>query len=363
MVPGERPATLYDGQVARAHPVLVSLANGMVHLRADTGDAVDVVPLRDLKAALDPKQVAFYRKSRDGWRLIFADPLPDAWASQLPARETWRTSLDRIGLGPALAIGGAAIAVLVIVWATFIDLVLAVVPPSAFADLGDQMVAQLERGDKRCTGAAGQLALDTLAARLYALDRFVEPVKEITVIDSPVENALAAPGGHVVLFSGLIDKAGSPEALAGVLAHELAHVEHRHATRGAVRGLGLGLIAQAFGGDIGAITQGFLQLAYGRDAERQADRDALAALQRIDASPLPLAAFFGRIAKTDGTLNERLRTLLTYLSTHPDPGDRQAEIRAAADPKRLYTPALTAAQWQAVQAMCQTTRQAARDEE
>ena len=347
---GARPATLYDGRVARAQPVWVHIANGAVEL--DTGDTVEVVPLAELTVAPDPKQIAYRHRDRDGWRLIFPEPLPDAWASQMPAHETWRTHLDRIGLGPALAMGGAGIAVLVLIWATFIDLVLAVVPPSAFADLGDAMVAQLEQGSSRCAGATGQRALDALAGRMFELDRFAEPVSSITVLDSPVENALAAPGGHVVIFRGLIEKAESPDALAGVLAHELAHVEQRHATRGVVRGLGLGLIAQAFGGDIGAITQGFLQLAYGRNAERAADREALAALARIDASPAPLAAFFGRLSKPEDKLDSRLRALLTYVSTHPDPGDRQADIRAAVDTTRRYVPALSATQWQAVRVMC-----------
>lgn len=354
MEPGARPATLYDGQVARARPVRVRLANGMVHLHTDTGDA-EPIPIEDLKALPDRRQAAFQHTQRDGWRLIFDEPLPDAWASQMPAHETWRTHLDRIGLGPALAMGGGGVALLVLLWATFIDLVLAVVPPSAFTELGDQMVAQLEQGKGRCTAAAGQRALDALAGRMFALDRFVEPVSRITVIASPVENALAAPGGHVVIFKGLIDQAESPDALAGVLAHELAHVEQRHATRGAVRGLGLGLIAQVFGGDIGAITQGFLQLAYGREAERAADKAALAALDRINASPAGLAGFFGRLSKPEGKLDARLRALLTYVSTHPDPGDRQAEIRAAVDPARSYSPALSAAEWRTVKAMCTRT--------
>ncbi len=213
MEPGARPATLYDGQVARARPVHLRLANGMVHIHTDTGEA-EPIPIEDLKALPDRRQAAFQHTQRDGWRLIFDEPLPDAWASQMPAHETWRTHLDRIGLGPALAMGAAAVALLVLFWDRFIDLMktmvamvallvlfcveyihlvlavggaavkvlvqlwdrfidlmktmvamvalLAVVWPPTFAELGDQMVAQLEQGDKRYTEATGQRALDAL---------------------------------------------------------------------------------------------------------------------------------------------------------------------------------------------------------
>ena len=53
----------------------------------------------------------------------------------------------------------------------------------------------------------------------------------VSVVDSPVVNAFAAPGGYIVIYKGLLKYTKSPEELAGVLAHEIEHVIHRHVTR------------------------------------------------------------------------------------------------------------------------------------
>ncbi len=62
---------------------------------------------------------------------------------------------------------------------------------------------------------------------------------EILVLDSPVVNALAFPGGLIVVYSGLIERLESPEEMAAVLAHELGHVVHRDAMKNLIRQIGL----------------------------------------------------------------------------------------------------------------------------
>ena len=94
-------------------------------------------------------------------------------------------------------------------------------------------------------------------------------------------NAFAAPGGHVVVLSGLIDEAKSGDEVAGVLAHEIAHVIHRHPMESLVRAMGLAVLAEALSGDgLGGTAAMLLAVtAYSREAEAEADATAVALLE------------------------------------------------------------------------------------
>ena len=91
--------------------------------------------------------------------------------------------------------------------------------------------------EKRRTGDAAAQALDELGDRLAA---HVESPYTFRwyLVDDPQVNALAAPGGHVVVFTGLVRATESAEELAGVLAHEMEHVLLRHSLRAIVARLG-----------------------------------------------------------------------------------------------------------------------------
>ena len=80
--------------------------------------------------------------------------------------------------------------------------------------------------------------LDAIVARLAAATPTPRTIRAF-VVDRKQVNAFAAPGGHVVLFRGLIEQAGNPEEVAGVLAHEIQHVAQRHATRALEASTGL----------------------------------------------------------------------------------------------------------------------------
>lgn len=293
-------------------------------------------------------------RSLEGWRLGLAAPTPPAWEPVLPRRASHVDARDRIGIGPALGVLAAAAALLWAAHSWFVDWAVPLVP-DAFADaVGREVVASFAQEGGHCAGAAGQQALEQLAARLFPPGTLEEPVT-LHVLDVDAVNAFAAPGGHVALFRGLIDSAGSPDVVAGVLAHELGHVKERHALRGLVRAVGVGLLVQSVGGNAGTYADLFLTLSRSREYERQADADAVAALARINVSPAPLAAFFDTLDRkgTPATPAGRaLDDLFTYVSTHPDAGERRAAILAAAQPGRRHAPALSAGEWAAVTAMC-----------
>jgi predicted Zn-dependent protease len=147
----------------------------------------------------------------------------------------------------------------------------------------------------------------------------------------------------------LIEKAHNPDELAGVLAHEMGHLELRHPTRGMIQQMGLSaVISLMFGGNAaGDIAYLATTLSYTRDMEREADTRAIALLQHAKIHTNGLASFF-RALKDD---KEGDSPWPDWLSTHPGLQER-AETAEKAAQTNDGTPALTDAEWRAVQTMC-----------
>lgn len=148
---------------------------------------------------------------------------------------------------------------------------------------------------------------------------------EFYVADDKVVNAYAMPGGFVVMHSGLLQLAESAEEMAGVLAHEVSHVEKRHSLKAMAKSLGmmatLGLVFGDLGGLV-SIGSDLAGLKFSRDHEYEADREGLKALVGAGLRPDGMAAFFRKMAA-----QEKLN--LGFLSTHPASEDRFAAIDAA----------------------------------
>lgn len=143
-------------------------------------------------------------------------------------------------------------------------------------------------------------------------------------------NALALPGGQVIVTDELVALAKTPDDIAGVLAHEIGHVQHRHGLRRLGRLAGLSAIAVLITGDIsgmshdiGLLGAGLLDLSYSRDFEREADAYAVALMRKTHRDPALLAMMLERLSEnTDKTTPSH-----SWLSSHPSTEERIRLIR------------------------------------
>ena len=234
----------------------------------------------------------------------------------------------------------------------------AVVPPRWEDQLGEQAFELITRTGRMCTDARLHAALDAISARLLVAAPQTPYRFSVSVVDFPGVNAIALPGGRIVVLRGLLELTESPEMLAGVLAHEFQHVIRRHATRRMVR-------QAALSGLISVVTQDarwvagalngarvFAALQYGRAAEAEADREGLRMLQDAGIDPQGMIALFKKIVVDDDDDPDR-SGLWRFLASHPSSGSRIAALTmlaggrvAAARPIALSQP------WQEIRAMC-----------
>ena len=150
------------------------------------------------------------------------------------------------------------------------------VPVAWEESVGRSAIAYLAPPERRCGDLAVGRAMDETVRRLVAPGPRPPYTFRVHVVNRPLVNALAVPGGHVVVFRGLLQRTSTPEEMAGVMAHELQHVLRRHATRAVIQGVSTGLLLMALTGDVtGPLAYGLQtartlgDLRYSRRAEEE----------------------------------------------------------------------------------------------
>jgi Zn-dependent protease with chaperone function len=341
----------FDGRTAGRTPVRLEFGGASLRIAAAATGATLAQWPYDRLALLSEAGAAergLIGLAGDGEaRLTVADPATyarlAAFARDRHARAARRHRRQAAGIALATLAGAA---LLWLAWGPLADLAVRAIPRSWEAPIGRGAVAELVPEDKRCTDPAGQAALDRLVARL-ARPLGGAVAFRAQVMRSRAVNAFALPGGEIVLLSGLIDKAQSMDEVAGVLAHEMAHVIERHSLRLMLRDSGLSLLAGLLVGN--ANVAGALStvgtLAFSREFEAAADARGIELLRDAGIRGGGLASFFARMEKERGPDP----VLLRYLTTHPPPAER---FERALAPAREGAAPMTEAEWRALRAVC-----------
>jgi hypothetical protein len=228
------------------------------------------------------------------------------------------------------------------------------VPSALERRIGDAAEGQMGAmfGGKTCSSAVGSLAFNKLMKKISTAAGFDAPVRA-TVLNTPVPNAFALPGGKVYLFNGLLARANDPDEIAGVLAHELGHVSHRDNTRNMIYSGGTSFLIGLLFGDVtgsGALifaSRSLFTASYSREAEQNADNFSIEVMHQLGRPTKPMGDLIFRVTGNQGD------NTLSILANHPLTEDRlkhlSDENRPASGP-----PLLSELEWTSLKAICKS---------
>ncbi len=367
------PARYYDGLVSRVHEAHLRYerleeAHSLVILDMATGDLLARWPADTLYlvSARSNEIRIGSQGQNDGARVVVAGtehigriratlPLLAQRQKQERGRQIRLAALSTMALAAVIAIYMFGVPMIA-------SRLVQLIPPGWEDGIGQTVASQIETS----LGGAAGLPLcdanpDSLANR--AIARFAESAMdatnspftpEIRVVRSDIPNAFAVPGGRVYFFSALLNAARTPDEFAGVLAHELGHVVHRHGMEQLVSTAGTGLLVGFILGDMTGISVAaglgatLIDARFSREAEREADRFAAAVAQRLDFQPWALANLIGRVAQ-----DSNFDRALALFNTHPLTDDRlNALTQLGQERPTGLEPPFTAEEWQAIHTMC-----------
>lgn len=185
---------------------------------------------------------------------------------------------------------------------------------------------------------AWQRYIQELGGKLAALSERPQLDWTFTVLDDPVVNAMALPGGYIYVNRGILAHFNSEAELASVLGHEIGHVTARHSVEQISRaqiaqlGVGIAAIASSDFRDLAGLANqsvALLFLKFGRDDENQSDALGLRYMTRAGYDPREMPKVFSTLDRV--STSHGLRATPQWLSTHPDPGNRIENIDALID--------------------------------
>lgn len=193
-------------------------------------------------------------------------------------------------------------------------------------------------GEASFNAMAPTMAFDT--ARSAALQRFGDALEiskdhvlKYHVVKDTQVNAFAMPGGHIVVYTGLLDELDTPQELAGLLAHEGTHVQERHSTRSMVRQFASSFFISLIAGDAGALGEiaankgdELRGLGYSRDLEQAADDIGMQRMHANGVDPHGMIDLLEELKGAHGYSTEPP----AFLSSHPLTDDRIANATARA---------------------------------
>ncbi|WP_374675479.1 M48 family metallopeptidase [Ideonella sp.] len=358
------PATLaseyFDGQTATARPVTLHIEPGSGDLLIEGEGVARRVPRHEQR---------WPERQRHGPRLMYLRPHGlishadgaawDAWARAHGVRDPLVVRWMQSWRGVAWAL----VVCVLLAWAGWQwgvpgagRVIVAAIPPAVDAAIGEQALQSFDREGLApsrlppARQAAIRRRFQEAVDRAYPADQ--RPAHVLHFRSSGRlkigPNALALPGGQMVLTDELAELlADAPDVVTGVLAHELGHVRHRHGMRMVVQASLLaaaaGLVVGDFSSVLATVPAVLGQAAYSRDAEREADLEAIAVLRANGLRPSRMELLFERLAQARGrraegkggaTGEDAADELPIAMASHPADAERRRTFREADGARR-----------------------------
>lgn len=293
-------------------------------------------------AFLDPAESRFVISSEEAsfWEEVRRLPIPELQKTLAGFRSEKRKAFLRKVMIPSATLVLLIVATPFLLRLVLVEVVVKAVPVSVDNELGrlglQRALQENGAGGREVTDGHVRGAVQQIVQRLLAEVPQRGFEFQVHVVSSALVNAFALPGGHIVVTTALLETAGSPEEVAGVLAHEMAHVTERHGVKRVVQDVSLWIVVSAVFGDVGTIgslifgqSATLASLGYSRDMERQADAEGVRLLQRAKVDLSGLRRFLERLQERSDSADSVLR----FLSTHPLTAERlqriDEQIRAA----------------------------------
>lgn len=351
----------YDGRTASRYPVIITLTRDGIQIRREEHTSLwwPFDQVRQTQGFTAGEHVRLERGGEFAEAIVVTDEgflaairhiAPHVRARfQAPPRRSMRLVIALIALAGVIVLGTT-----IYLWGipAVADAAASRVPVAWEERLGQDMVDAFIRPRQRCRNSELLKALDRIASTLTAAAPGSPYTFRIVVADLAVVNALAAPGGHLVIFRGLLEETNAPEELAGVLAHEMQHVLHRHGTRAIFRDMSLGLLLSVVtgGGNVSTleVARALGGLRYRRSDEEAADREGMKMIQAARIDPNGMVAMYELLQRETGRVEPP-----PYLSSHPRTADRLEQLKRQASGAR-YAPIrlLPGIRWTDFRAMC-----------
>ena len=354
------PGQYFDGRSPIPHLAQVKIFDEALEISTNNSEGIfwSLKDIRQTQGHYAGEEVRLEHQSQSGEMLVikethFLTALHELAPKQVRHFHDPRTRRRRVWL--TLGAGVIAVPLLWILYAKGIPALAGpltqIIPFSWEQDLGHALLSEVAPAHTHCTDSHIQEKVDALLHALIAQIGVTPHNFHVTIVDQPIMNAVALPGGNIIIYRGLLEKTESPEELAGVLAHEIQHILQRHSMRLLVQNMTMGFIIGALTGDVSGIMAFVLEgahmlqsLSYSRTAEEEADQKGMELLVETGIDPKGMLSFFRYMQnQRDNSPNDHL---WQYLSTHPLPQDRIAKLTTLAKQNgQTYRPLLPLTNW------------------
>lgn len=331
----EIQGVFFDGQSSKPHSVTVDLRDDSIYFEIERdGFATKEIALDDienidfsssgnlqLKFGDFPYQTLMIEDAED--IATFKTTYPKALLSSVYTQVLQGNAFKVVAYSSILLIG--VVCVYMFFVAPFIaEKAAYLIPKSAEIVLGEKMSEPLFA------------TLDINTAKSEILTNFFKEAGfqseyplELYVVDEPVVNAFAVPGGKIVIYQGILNVFDTWEQLAAVLSHELAHVEMRHSLKQMSRSLSTYLVFSILTSDASGVSAVIIENAFmvkdlsnSRSMETEADMVGFKYLEELSINPTGMVGLFEALQAEEAMIGENMQKALKILSTHPLTDDR-----------------------------------------